>query len=109
MNEIYYPRVDQACIRDFGFLVTDGNSFFAEEKRDAHHRIKRPEDGVPAFELHNHCVHGRYSIEKSIVSDPFREVVLQSVRLLPSGDTPLRLFALLSPHWSMGAPTIPAG
>jgi glucoamylase len=98
LNEIYYPRVDQACIRDFGFLVTDGSSFFSEEKRDAHHRIRRPEDGVPAFELNNRCVHDRYTIEKRVVSDPFREVVLQSVRLLPSGEAPLRLFALLSPH-----------
>jgi glucoamylase len=35
LNEIYYPRVDQACTRDFGLLVTDGSTFFSEEKRDA--------------------------------------------------------------------------
>jgi glucoamylase len=98
LNEIYYPRVDQACTRDFGFLVTDGVGFFSEEKRDAHHRIVRPEDGVPAFRLTNRCVQGRYTIEKQVISDPRREVVLQCVRLVPSGDTPLRLFALLAPH-----------
>ena len=36
-NEIYYPRIDQACIRDLGLIVTDGSTFFSEEKRDAGH------------------------------------------------------------------------
>ena len=33
LNEIYYPRVDQACTRDLGLIVTDGQDFFSEEKR----------------------------------------------------------------------------
>lgn len=98
LNEIYYPRVDQACIRDLGFLVTDGAGFFSEEKRDAHHAISRPEDGVPAFDLSNSCLRGRYRLDKRIVTDPRREVVLQSVRLTATDGAPLRLFALLSPH-----------
>ena len=28
-NEIYYPRIDQACIRDIGLIVTDGVEFFS--------------------------------------------------------------------------------
>ncbi|HEY6872567.1 MAG TPA: hypothetical protein VI298_07580 [Geobacteraceae bacterium] len=24
LNEIYYPRIDQACVRDMGLIVTDG-------------------------------------------------------------------------------------
>src|ERR1041384_5266298 len=34
LNEIYYPRVDHACTRDLGFIVTDGQTYFSEEKRD---------------------------------------------------------------------------
>jgi hypothetical protein len=30
LNEIYYPRVDNACTRDFGFIVTDGHEYFSE-------------------------------------------------------------------------------
>jgi glucoamylase len=37
LNEIYYPRVDQACTRDMGLIVTDGKNFFSEEKRHASH------------------------------------------------------------------------
>jgi len=98
LNEIYYPRVDQACTRDFGLLVSDGAGFFSEEKRDTHHAVTRLEDGVPAFELTNTCVHGRYRIVKRIVSDPQRDVVLQSIRFENLSAGPLRLFALLSPH-----------
>ena len=27
-NEIYYPRIDQACVRDMGLTVTDGAKLF---------------------------------------------------------------------------------
>jgi glucoamylase len=97
LNEVYYPRVDQACIRDFGFLVTDGAGFFSEEKRDTRHAVARSQDGVPSFLLRNVCLQGRYAIEKQVVSDPKRDVVLQSVRLMPNGGK-LRLFVLLAPH-----------
>ena len=33
LNEVYYPRVDQACTRDLGLIITDGLSYFSEEKR----------------------------------------------------------------------------
>jgi len=39
INEIYYPRIDQACVRDMGLIVTDGASFFSEEKRGAGSRV----------------------------------------------------------------------
>ena len=34
VNEIYYPCVDQPNTRDFQFLITDGETFCHEEKRD---------------------------------------------------------------------------
>ena len=30
LNEVYYPRIDQANIRDMEFLVADGNQYFSE-------------------------------------------------------------------------------
>lgn len=35
VNEVYYPRLDQANIRDLGLIVTSGTEFFSEEKRHA--------------------------------------------------------------------------
>jgi len=34
LNEIYFPTIDHPQIRDMQFLVTDGESFFHEERRD---------------------------------------------------------------------------
>src|SRR5207302_8702275 len=39
LNEIYYPRIDQANTRDMEFLVADGDQYFSEEKRDTNRRI----------------------------------------------------------------------
>jgi len=33
INEVYYPSIDRANTRDFGFVVTDGASFFSEERK----------------------------------------------------------------------------
>lgn len=40
LNEVYYPRIDRPQIRDVQFLITDGETFFHEEKRDLIHRIE---------------------------------------------------------------------
>src|SRR5882672_1590508 len=34
INEVYFPTIDMPQIRDLQFLVTDGESFFHEERRD---------------------------------------------------------------------------
>ena len=70
LNEVYYPRVDQACLRDLGMIVTDGHGFFSEEKRDTISATTWIEPGVPAFRLLTSCRSGRYRIEKEIVTDP---------------------------------------
>ena len=102
LNEIYYPRVDQACTRDFGLIVTDGADFFAEEKRDCSFKVETLEDGVPAFQLTNTHIGGRFRIVKRIVTDPRHDVVLQEIRLEPLDGARLRLFALLAPHMVNG-------
>lgn len=60
INEVYYPSLDQACLRDLGLIVTDGQEFFSEEKRDARSTPEWVEPGVPAYCLANTCVLGRY-------------------------------------------------
>ena len=99
-NEIYYPRIDQACVRDMGLIVTDGVDFFSEEKRDAEQQVEWLTDGVPAFRLVNTCRDGRYRIEKQIVTDPQRNAVLQQVRFVAQQGalSDYHLHVLLAPH-----------
>jgi glucoamylase len=100
LNEVYFPRVDQACTRDMGFIVTDAREFFSEEKRHCTFENRPCEPGVPVYELTNTDISGRYRIHKEVLSDPYRNVVLQKVRFEPLRGTlsDYRLFALLSPH-----------
>ena len=78
--------------------MTDGESLFAEEKRDTISEVRTVEDGVPAYLLTNTHTDHRFVIRKHIITDPARPVVLQRIWLEPQHDRQLRLFALLSPH-----------
>lgn len=100
LNEIYYPRIDHACTRDFGFIVTDGKSFFSEEKRNAQSTLRPLADGVPAFAVVSTCDEGRYRLEKRVFTDPNRDVLLQEVNFhaLAGAMAGYRLYALLAPH-----------
>src|SRR6202167_3512105 len=100
LNEIYYPRVDQACTRDFGLIVTDGRGYFCEEKRHCTFHNVPIDHGVPAYELTNTCMQGRFRIEKEVLTDPLRNVVLQKIRFVPLKGTlsDYRLYGLLASH-----------
>jgi glucoamylase len=99
-NEIYYPQIDQAGIRDMGFIVTDGVRFFSEEKRDAAHTVEWLVDGVPAFKLVNTCRDSRYRIEKQILTDPHRDTVMQQVQFHAQQGAlaDYHLYVVLAPH-----------
>jgi glucoamylase len=100
LNEVYFPRVDQACTRDMGLIITDGQTYFSEEKRHCRFENTAIESGVPVYNLVNTSLDGRYQIEKQVLTDPYRNVVLQKIRFKPLegklGD--YRCYALLAPH-----------
>jgi len=101
LNEIYYPRVDMACTRDLGLLVTDGKGFFSEEKRHCKFEVAPFEPGVPGFRLLNTELGEKYRIAKEIFADPHRNVVLQKTRFEAMNlaeKSNYRLYALLAPH-----------
>ena len=100
LNEIYFPEVDSACLRDAGLLITADDGLFAEEKRDCSHAVEWLTPGVPAFRLRNVAKGGRFEIEKSICTSTTYDVVLQRVRFTPHVGTmsDYRITLLLSPH-----------
>ncbi len=49
LNEIYFSCVDWACLRDMGSIVTDGETFFSEEKRHTETQVEYLAIGVPAY------------------------------------------------------------
>jgi glucoamylase len=101
VNEIYYPTVDQPNTRDFQFLISDGETFCHEEKRDLEHRIEYPDRDCVFYRLINSEPNGRYRLIKHVLADPHRSVLLVHTKLevLDESLRPkLRLYALLAPH-----------
>ena len=101
LNEVYYPREDTACIRDMELIITDGKDFFSEEKRDTEHSIKWMKEGVPAFQIINTCKKKKFTIEKEIITDPFRDTLLQKIKFKPTNKndaTKYKMYVLLAPH-----------
>jgi len=101
INEIYYPHVDQPNTRDFQFLITDGETFCHEEKRDLTYRTECPERDCVLYRLTNSERAGRYRLVKHVLTDPHRSVLLVHTRLEVKDESlrgKLRLYALLAPH-----------
>ena len=104
LNEIYHPTIDRAQVRDMEFLVTDGNTFAHEEKRDLVTTFEYIHQETLGVRYVNRDPEGRYSLTKEIICDPHHAVVLQRVRLeaIPDLLPQLKVYALLAPHLDGG-------
>jgi glucoamylase len=101
VNEIYYPHVDKPNTRDFQFLISDGETFCHEEKRDLNHEIEYPERDCLFYRLTNSDPNGRYRLVKDVLTDPHRSVLHVHTRLEVFDKSlrgKLHLYALLAPH-----------
>jgi glucoamylase len=101
INEIYYPTADQPNTRDFEFLISDGQTFCHEEKRDLDHRIEYPERNCLFYRLVNAERNGRYQLVKEALTDSHRSVFLMRTKLEVNDESlrgKLSVYALLAPH-----------
>jgi glucoamylase len=105
VTEVYYPTVDRPQLRDLQYLVTDGKSFFHEEKRDLKTNVERLSAHTLGFHCTNSALDGRYSISKDVITDPHLPCLLQRTRLTGPDDAFLRtlkMYALCAPHLQVG-------
>jgi glucoamylase len=104
LNEVYHPTIDRPQVRDMEFLVTDGETFVHEEKRDLLSTFEYIHPEALGVRYVNSDPAGRYTLTKEIICDPHHAVVLNHVRidadaeLLPR----LKVYALLAPHLDGG-------
>ena len=104
LNEIYHPTIDRAQVRDMEFLVTDGETFAHEEKRDLITTFEYIHPEALGVRYINSDPDGRYSLTREIICDPHHSVVLQWVKLEghPELLPRLKVYALLAPHLDGG-------
>ena len=98
VNEVYFPNVDKPNTRDFQFIVTDGKSFFSEEKRDTEHHCENIKIGVAGYRILNKCKKGLYEIEKTVFCNPYSSTLIQKVSFKNLSKRNLKLFLLCAPH-----------
>jgi glucoamylase len=104
INEIYNPTIDKPQVRDLELLVTDGESFVHEEKRDLRHSFEYLSADAPVVGIANRDPAGRYRMTKRIISDPHAPVFLMHVKFTgePEVLRKLKAYALLAPHLDGG-------
>lgn len=104
VTEVYYPTIDRPQIRDLQFLVTDGQSFFHEEKRHMEVRVEKLSNHDLGYRVISSDPDGRYRIVKEIITEPHAPCVLIDTMItgdetiLPS----LRFYVLCAPHLEIG-------
>ena len=104
LNEVYHPTIDRAQIRDMGFLITDGESFAHEEKRDLITSFEYIHPEALGVRYTSRDPDGRYTLTKEIICDPHHSVVIQNVRLEGHEELipRLKVYALLAQHLDGG-------
>ena len=104
VTEVYYPTIDSPQIRDLQFLVTDGENFFHDERRNFVGQIDCISEAALGFTVTNREKEGRYSIHKTILGDPHQNCLLIQTHLdAPPELLPkLRMYVLCAPHLEIG-------
>jgi glucoamylase len=104
VEEVYYPTIDSPQIRDLQFLVTDGESFFHDERRNFVGHIDCISEAALGFIATNRESEGRYSIHKTILGDPHQNCLLVHTHLQapPQLLAKLRMYVLCAPHLEIG-------
>jgi glucoamylase len=104
VTEIYYPTIDSPQIRDLQFLVTDGERFFHDERRNFVGQIDCVSETALGFEVDSREKGGHYCIRKTILGDPYQSCLILHTRL----ETPpellpkLQMYVLCAPHLEIG-------
>ncbi len=104
VNEIYFPTIDQPQVRDLQFLITDGETFFHEERRNLDSTTEYLDATGLGVRIVGHSPDGRYHLFKEMITDPHLPTLLINTRL--EGDPELlkrlHLYVLLAPHLCVG-------
>jgi glucoamylase len=104
VTEVYYPTIDSPQIRDLQFLVTDGENFFHDERRNFVGHVDCISEAALGFEITNREKEGRYSIHKTVLGDPHQNCLLVRTRLQapPELLPKLKMYVLCAPHLEIG-------
>lgn len=97
LADLLYPTVDRDNLRQLGFLVTDGATFFFDASRQGLASSRVTDDRALTYELRVDDPLHRFSLITDIAADPEGPVVFVRTHLI--GDSArLHVYAYLVPH-----------
>ena len=103
VTEVYYPTVDRPQLRDLQYMISDGETFFHEEKSYLESKIEAM-DRALGYTITSKDPEGRYSFTKEIITEPHQACLLQHTCF--SGDpeqlSRLKVYVLCAPHLNVG-------
>src|SRR5947207_7871068 len=104
LTEVFYPTIDTPQIRDLQFLVTDGRTFFHDERRNTRSTTDCVDDAALGFDIINVAHTQLYSIHKTVIGHPHHDCVLLRTRIDADPETlrQLQLYVLCAPHLEIG-------
>lgn len=104
VTEVYYPTIDTPQMRDLQYLVSDGETFFHDERRKTTSTTELIDPGALGFKITNADPDGRYTIEKQIIGDPHLNCLLIHTKfnVAPEWEGRLHLYVLCAPHLDIG-------
>ncbi|NEU78470.1 glycoside hydrolase family 15 protein [Nostoc sp. UIC 10630] len=104
VTEVYHPTVDRPQIRDLQYLISDGKSFFHDEKRHLESKVEQMWTHGLGYRVTNSDPQGRYAAIKEVIADPHFSCILQHTKLIGESEfiSQLQLYALCAPHLEVG-------
>ncbi|WP_245246046.1 glycoside hydrolase family 15 protein [Nostoc sp. ATCC 53789] len=104
VTEVYHPTVDRPQIRDLQYLISDGKSFFHDEKRHLESKVEQMWTHGLGYRVTNSDPQGRYAAIKEVIADPHLSCILQHTKLIGEREfiSQLQLYALCAPHLEVG-------
>lgn len=95
VTEVFYPNADFPQIGELQLVVTDGDRFFSEQKRDTISTVRYKDEGM-VVQVSGKDRSGRYSYEQEI----FTDVAAPALRIrtrFKAATSGLRVFVLFKP------------
>jgi len=104
VTECYFPTIDSPQVRDLQYLVSDGETFFHDERRNMLSKIECIRPVGLGVKVTNCDREGRYTIEKQIIGDPHLSCLLIHTKfnVVPEWQGRLHLYVLCAPHLKIG-------
>src|SRR6266516_3150540 len=82
LSDVYSPTIDTTNVETLQYVVTDGRTFTDLQSRDTTYTVRATDPSGMACQVTSTAKNGRYRLVSDYVTDPDRNAVLISTRLL---------------------------